>query len=105
MMSASSLTLASFAKMFLPGISTAMTVVNAVEVLRLANELAKIKDAADRHAQGKQRQRVRKPSEAQCSQVCPACLEQCPEAQGDEDLVGLLSLVNGAGSHIHHGQL
>jgi hypothetical protein len=92
-------------RMFLPGVTTAASIVSAVSTLNALNELTKLKDVVDRHAQGRQRERVRKPTESQCASVCAGCLEQCPEAQADEDILGMLFYINKAQGHIHHGVL
>ncbi len=84
----------------------------ALEVARLAAKAVKVARTAtalregleEKAIKGRTRRR-RRPSEAECSNCCPACLEQCPEAQGNSEATDLLSLVCRTGRHFHHGVL
>ncbi len=88
-------------KLFIPKSSELATIHAAIQVASYYNDFTKVRETAQRHLEGRPRQRTRKPTETQCQLPCPACLEQCPWAQEDEEQLGLLHLVNCAGAHIH----
>ena len=92
-------------ELFTPGSTQLITVLRAIQVLKYLSDFTKAREIADRHAEGRPKPRTRKPTEEQCGRPCAACLEQCPEAQGDEELLGLLELINRSGTHVHHGEL
>ena len=92
-------------QLFTPGSTQLMTVLRAIQVLKYLNDFTQAREVAALHAEGRSKPRTRRPTEEQCSRPCAACLEQCPEAQGDEELLGLLELVNRSGTHVHHGEL
>ena len=90
------------AQLFVPQPTELATISAAIQVASYFNEFSKLQETAQRHLQGKAKSRTKRPTESQCRLPCPACLEQCPIAQEDEEQLGLLHLVNCSGAHIHH---